>query len=112
MSNVHQLFPVDSSQVVHVNDETMSLRSSDQLSYRVWDLLDSIVEMMGNPDEPDTHKHWEENHSGAYAAALEAMICARVMVRRLTGSEPRDIQAEVTRLIREAYGIPAGEEGA
>lgn len=112
MSNVHQLFPVDSSQVVHVNDETMSLRSNDQLSYRVWDLLDSIVEMMGNPDEPDTHKHWKENHSEAYAATLEAMICARVMVRRLTGSEPRDIQAEVTRLIREACGISVGEEGA
>lgn len=90
---------------VHVNDETMSLLASDQLIYRIWDLLDSTVEIIGNPDDPDSRDHWQINQQEAYGNSLEAQICARVLVRRIIGVEPREIQREQTRRFLAACGI-------
>lgn len=91
---------------VHINDETMSLLTNEQLAYRIWDLLDSTVEIVGSPDDPDSRDHWQFNQQEAYGNALEAQICARVLARRIIGVEPREIQTEQTRRLREQLGIP------
>lgn len=92
---------------VHINDETMSLLTSDQLIYRIWDLLDSAVEFIGNPDDPKSGDEWHFNHQEAFCNALEVQICARVLVRRMIGSEPREIQMEITRRLFQKLGIPS-----
>lgn len=104
MSNVID-FP-QPHEVVHINDETMSLLTNEQLAYRIWDLLDSTVEIVGSPDEEGSRDHWDSNQSEAYGGALEAQICARVLARRIVGVEPRSIQEEQTRRLRVALGIP------
>ncbi|PZQ38983.1 MAG: hypothetical protein DI560_15280 [Pseudomonas putida] len=104
MSNVLE-FPRPEA-TVHINDETMSLLTSDQLIYRIWDLLDSTVEFIGNPDDPKSGDHWHFNHQEAFCNALEAQICARVLVRRMVGAEPREIQMELTRRLLQKLGIP------
>lgn len=103
MNNVIHL-PIPAG-TVHINDETMSLLTNEQLVYRVWDLLDSIVEIIGDPDEESSGEHWDSNHGEAYGNALEAQICARVLARRILGVEPRSIQTEQTRRLRNAFGI-------
>ena len=90
---------------VHINDETMSLLTNEQLAYRIWDMLDSTVEMIGNPDDPTSRDHWLSNQPEAYCSALEGQICARVLARRILGVEPRSIQQEQTRRLRLALGI-------
>lgn len=90
---------------VHINDETMSLLSNDLLAYRIWDLLDSTVEIVGNPEEEGSREHWDSNQGEAYANALEAQICARVLARRILGVEPRSIQEERIKRLRIACGI-------
>ncbi len=91
---------------VHINDETMSLLTNEQLAYRIWDLLDTTVEIVGNPDDPGSRDHWQFNQQEAFASALEAQICARVLARQIIGVDPREIQTEQTRRLREKYGIP------
>lgn len=93
---------------VHINDETMSLLTSEQLAYRIWDLLDSTVEIIGNPDDLSSRDHWQINQQEAYGNSLEAQICARVLVRRIIGVEPREIQTEQTRRLLAACGISHG----
>jgi len=102
MSNVLH-FP-QPTEAVHINDETMSLLTNEQLAYRVWCLLDSTVELVGSPDSPDASE-WIFNHSEAYSSALEGLICARVLARRLIGAEPREIHDEQIRRLRVEYGI-------
>lgn len=97
-------FPVPAA-TVHINDETMSQLTNEQLSYRIWDLLDSTVEIVGSPDEEGSREHWDSNQGEAYASALEAQICARVLARRILGVEPRSIQDERARRLRIACGI-------
>ena len=94
------------TETVHINDETMSLLTNEQLVYRIWDLLDSTVEIVGNPDEEGSRDHWDSNQQEAYCSALEGQICARVLARRILGVEPRGIQEERTRRLRAALGIP------
>jgi hypothetical protein len=90
---------------VHINDETMSLLTNEQLAYRIWNLLDSTVEIVGNPDEEGSRDHWGSNQQEAYCSALEGQICARVLARRIIGVEPRSIQEEQTRRLRLALGV-------
>lgn len=104
MSNVLN-FPQPEA-TVHINDETMSLLTNEKLAYRIWDLLDTTVEIVGSPDDPGSRDHWQFNQQEAFGSALEAQICARVLARRIIGVEPREIQTEQTRRLREKYGIP------
>lgn len=90
---------------VHINDETMSLLTNEQLAYRIWNLLDSTVEIVGNPDEEGSRDNWDSNQQDAYCSALEGQICARVLARRIIGVEPRSIQEEHTRRLQIALGI-------
>jgi hypothetical protein len=101
-------FPAPAASV-HINDETMSLLTNEQLAYRVWELLDTTVEIVGNPDEEGSRDHWDSNQQEAYCSALEGQICARVLARRIIGVEPRSIQDEQTRRIRVALGINCDE---
>lgn len=94
---------------VHINDETMSLLTNEELAYRIWNLLDSTVEIVGNPDEEGSRDHWDSNQQEAYCSALEGQICARVLARRIIGIEPRSIQEEQTRRLRFALGINGDE---
>ncbi|MCS4310231.1 hypothetical protein M2397_000506 [Pseudomonas sp. BIGb0381] len=91
---------------VHINDETMSLLTNEQLAYRIWELLDSTGEMIGCPDDQESRDNWYFNQQEAFGSALEAQICARVLARRIIGVEPREIQTEQTRRLREKCGIP------
>lgn len=91
---------------VHINDETMSLLTNEQLAYRIWDQIDSAVEMIGCPDDKESRDNWHFNQQEAFGSALEAQICARVLARRILGIDPREVQAEQTRHLREKYGIP------
>lgn len=103
MSNVLS-FP-ESEPTVHINDETMSLLTNEQLAYRIWDMLGSTVELVGSPDDPISREHWLSNQEEAYCSALEGQICARVLARRILGVEPRSIQQEQTRRLRAELGI-------
>lgn len=96
------------AETVHINDETMSLLTNEQLAYRIWNLLDSTVEIVGNPDEEGSWDHWDSNQQEAYCSALEGQICARVLARRIIGVEPRSIQEEQTRRLQIALGITCG----
>lgn len=90
---------------VHINDETMSLLTNEQLAYRIWDMLDNAVELIGSPDDPSSREQWLNNQQDAYCSALEGQICARVLARRILGVEPRSIQQEQTRRLRLSLGI-------
>ncbi|MDD0969702.1 hypothetical protein [Pseudomonas aphyarum] len=103
MSNVLN-FPQPQA-TVHINDETMSLLTNEQLAYRIWELLDSTVEIIGSPDDPGSREHWHFNQQEAFGSALEAQICARVLAREIIGVEPREIQIEQTRRLRAELGI-------
>ncbi len=103
MSNVLSFSQTEAT--VHINDETMSLLTNEQLAYRIWDMLDSTVELIGSPDDPSSREQWLNNQHEAYCSALEGQICARVLARRILGVEPRSIQQEQTRRLRLSLGI-------
>lgn len=100
MSNVVNLPQPPAAEVI--NDETMSLLTNDQLAWRIWSSLnetEGLIEEEGIPE-------WKFNQNDVLCEVSVALICARVLVRRMTGMEPKAIAEEHHRLFMIAAGLP------
>jgi len=87
---------------IEISDQTMSELPNDVLAWRIWNSLDGLEDVVS----ADSAAEWDENQHETYCEILDALICARVLARRLTGMEPSDISAELHRRFRIAAGLP------
>lgn len=89
-------------QAIEINDQTMSDLPSDVLAWRIWDSLNGLEDVVST----DSVAEWFENQHEAYCDILDALICARVLARRLIGVEPSEIADELHRRFLIAAGLP------
>ncbi|MBA1179560.1 hypothetical protein G7008_03500 [Pseudomonas psychrotolerans] len=96
--------PLNSAEnnAIEISDRTMSDLPSDMLAFRIWDALNGLEDVVSAESAAD----WADNQHDTYCDILDALICARVLARRLTGMEPSDISAELQRRFRIAAGLP------
>ncbi len=105
MSNVIKL-PSPQSEMI-ISDETMSELPSDLLAWRIWNSLNGLDDAVAT----DNVEEWRASQHEVYCDILEALICARVLARRLIGVEPSEIAAELHRRFLIAAGLPVDGGG-
>jgi len=87
MSNVYHFRRPGSTKVI--NEAYMEQFSNDQLAYMAWELADTTQEYFMAEDSKDF------TFSEVAFDAFQAALALRVLARRLTGMDPKTIQAEL-----------------
>ena len=87
MSNVYHFRRPGSTTVI--DEAYMESFSNDELAYMAWELANSTHEYFLDEDSKDF------SFSETAFDSFQAVLALRVLTRRLTGIEPKDIQAEL-----------------
>lgn len=87
---------------IEISDRTMSELPSDMLAFRIWDALNGLEDVVS----ADSAADWADNQHDTYCDILDALICARILARRLIGVEPAEIADELNRRFLIAAGLP------
>lgn len=102
MSNVTELFPVPTTEPVAINEEYFASWTNEMLAFKAWEGCDLAQEVLFS-EESDADSYQDIRYE-----VLTAQYALRVLVRRLTGRDATELQAECTRKLLASFHAEVG----
>lgn len=97
MSNVTELFPRPITDPVVINEEYFATWTNEMLAFKAWEGCDLAQEILFD-EESDTDSYQDIRYE-----VLIAQYALRVLVRRLTGRDAAELQAECTQKLLASF---------